>query len=62
MTIGIREHRRLTPAEVCEAATRRLMATRAGLGKTWQTRELRAELLEDIDQSLDEYLLLVKAG
>ena len=43
-------------AEALEARTRRLMAERAGMPCTWQTRQRRGELLQEIQDSLDEWL------
>lgn len=43
-------------ADILEARTRRLMAERAALRCTWQTRARRRELWDEIHDSLDEWL------
>ena len=43
-------------ADILEARTRRLMAERAALRCTWQTRGRIAELWVEINAALDEWL------
>lgn len=42
--------------EATEAHIRRLMARRAGLPLTWETRAERAELLAEINATLEMYV------
>lgn len=46
----------VTEQELAEARCRRLMAERARLSLTWQTRHDRARLLGLVEDALDEWL------